>query len=121
VALLWEELHRDLGWAVPPSWLFGAELIGYRARKSQGMRSVGDRDMAKRISRSKLGRKAAGSTRNQRRKAEYARKAAEQQSKQLAGKHARKKLRKSVRLVGTRVHQVPCGNHACVSCRGVSR
>ena len=71
------------------------------------------------ISRSKLGKKA-DSTKNQRRKAEYARLAAEQAMQKRAhgivGKHARSKARKMKRLVGTAVHARPCGNIACKEC-----
>lgn len=77
--------------------------------------------MSKKISRSALGKKA-GSTRNQRRKAEYKRKAEEQAQKSgragYVGKHAKNRLKRKCRLVGTAVHRVPCGNHACLSCRG---
>lgn len=74
--------------------------------------------MAKK-SRSRLGSKKAGSTRNQKRKAAYAALAAEQQRSNSSGpgKHARAKARRAVKLVGTRVHRRPCGNHACKPCR----
>lgn len=73
------------------------------------------------VSRSKLGRKNAGMTKNQRRKLEYKRQAAEDADRRAKGggigKHARRKLKRKVRLVGTAVHRVPCGNYACVPCR----
>lgn len=68
-------------------------------------------------SRSKLGRAAAGSTRNQRRKDEYAKKAALEQAARrqngIVGKRAKVAERK---LVGTAIHRIPCGNIACRKC-----
>lgn len=75
--------------------------------------------MSKKVSRSSLGKKA-GSTRNQRRKADYKRRAEEAAAKNLkhglVGKHAKKRKARSAKLVGTSVHRVPCGNHACSKC-----
>lgn len=57
-------------------------------------------------------------TRNQKRKVAYAARASEEQrSSGRQGKHAQAKARRAVRLVGTRVHRRPCGNHACRPCR----
>lgn len=75
--------------------------------------------MSKKISRSGLGKKA-GSTKNQRRKAEYKRLAEEAAIRNRAhgviGKHARAKSKRIARLVGTAVHTRPCGNIACKEC-----
>lgn len=75
--------------------------------------------MSKKISRSRLGNKA-GSTKNQRRKAEYKRLAEEQAMRNrahgLVGKHARAKTKRAARLAGTAVHHHPCGNIACKEC-----
>ena len=57
-------------------------------------------------------------TRNQKRKVAYAARASEEQrSSGRQGKHARAKAHRTVKLVGTRIHRRPCGNHACGPCR----
>lgn len=75
--------------------------------------------MSKKVSRSRVGKKA-GSTKNQRRKAEYRRLAEEAAMRNRAhgivGKHARTKSKRSAKLVGTAVHARPCGNIACKEC-----
>lgn len=70
-------------------------------------------------SRSKLGAKAAGLTKNQKRKAAYAAKAKTEQTERRQGKlgkHIQRKSARAARLVGSAKHFVPCGNHACQSC-----
>jgi hypothetical protein len=56
-------------------------------------------------------------TRNRKRKADYAAKAAaERKDSAGKGKHLMKKRGRKVRLVGSAKHRVPCGNVACTSC-----
>ena len=61
--------------------------------------------------RSRLGAKR-GLTKNQKRKAAYAAKAAHQMGSNV--RHT--KIRRASRLVGMAVHRVPCGNVACRLC-----
>lgn len=74
------------------------------------------------MKKGRSGKKNLGLTRNQRRKQEYAAKAAaeatERRRSGAVGKHARDT--KSVRLVGSAIHQRPCGNHACEPCRDMA-
>ena len=71
------------------------------------------------MSKSRSGNKKRGLTRNQKRKADYKAKSEAENNRKGQGKRAGRSAKKQARPAGTRVHRRPCGNHACVDCRGL--